>query len=115
MIKKIKEYMEYRKNRKIAKREMTKLAATALPVINEVNAKTANITKFALKLVDASKNVTGEKLFEMILNETSEILKTDSNRLVEIVSYIAQQTPQDIQRIIINAMVETNPKLKDRK
>lgn len=110
----IKEYKEYRRNRKIAKREMTKLAATALPVINEVNTKTTNITKFVMKLVDASKNISGEKLIQMVLDETADVLKTDNVRLVEIFSYIAQQTPQDIQRILVNAMVKTNAKLKDR-
>lgn len=114
MMNRIKEYMEYRRNRKIAKREMVKLAATALPVINEVNTKTTDITKFVLKLVDSAKNMSGEKLVQMVLNEVSNTLKTDNTRIIETFSYIAQQTPQDIQKVIMNAMVETNAELKDK-
>lgn len=113
MVNKIKSYLEYIHNRRVAKKEMAKLLSTTLPVINELNEKTVNIAKFILKLTDASKNIEGEKLIQMVLEEISNILQTDNNRLIEVLSYIAQQTPQDIQKVIFNAIIKTNTNSKE--
>ena len=65
MIKRIKEYLEYRKNKKIAKREFAKMAATTLPVIRKVSDKGADIVKFIVKYVykksDNIANITNNK------------------------------------------------------
>ena len=71
MIKRIKEYLEYRRNRKIAKRELAKMAATTLPVIREASDKGVDIAKFAVKLTNETKNIKGERLIELVLNELS--------------------------------------------
>ena len=39
MINRIKEYLEYRQNKKIVKRELAKMGATVLPVVREVSTK----------------------------------------------------------------------------
>lgn len=72
-MKKIREYLEYRRNKKLAKREMTKIASTTLPVINEA------VMKF----------------------------QEDNGRIFEIISYIATLSPEEIQKILVHAMVET--------
>ena len=109
MIKRIKEYLEYRKNKKIAKRELAKMAATTLPVIREVSDKGTDIAKFIVKLTNETKNIKGERLVEMVLNEVSAALKTDNNRIIEILTYMASLSPQDIQKVLVHSAVETMP------
>ena len=106
---KIKEYIEYRHNKKIAKRELAKIGATALPVIREVSDKGTNIAKFVVKLTNDTKNVEGERLVELVLNEVSTALQTDNNRIIEILTYMASLSPQDIQKILVHSIVETMP------
>lgn len=113
MINKIKEYSEYRKNKKIAKRELVKMAATTLSLIRETSNKANDITKFIIKLANETKNVEGEKLIEMVLNEVSATLQTDNARIIEILTYMAGLKPTDIQKILIHSMVETIPNEND--
>ena len=107
MINRIKEYFEYRKNKKIAKKELARMAATTLPVIREVSDKGADIAKFVVKLTNETKNIKGEKLVELVLNELSTALQTSNNRLIEILAYIASLSHEDIQKIIVHSVVET--------
>lgn len=108
-MKKIKEYLEYRKNKKIIKKELAKMAATTLPVIREVSDKGTNIIKFLMKLENETKNIKGEKLIQMVLDETSNILQTNNERIIEILSYMVNLQPSEIQKILVHSMVETMP------
>ena len=107
MIKRIKEYLEYRRNKRIAKRELAKMAATTLPVIREVSDKGTDIAKFIVKLTNETKNIKGERLVELVLNEVSTALQTDNNRIIEVLTYMASLSPQDIQKVLVHSMVET--------
>ena len=109
MINRIKEYLEYRKNKKIAKKELAKIAATALPVIREISDKGTDIAKFVVKLTNETKNIKGERLVELVLNEVSTVLQTDNNRIIEILTYMASLSPQDIQKVLVHSAVETMP------
>ena len=109
MINKIKEYFEYRRNKRIAKRELAKMAATTLPVIREVSDKGTDIAKFIIKLTNETKNIKGERLVELVLNEVSTALQTDNNRIIEILTYMASLSPQDIQKVLVHSAVETMP------
>ena len=109
MIKRIKEYLEYRRNKRIAKRELAKMAATTLPVIREISDKGTDIAKFVVKLTNETKNIKGERLIELVLNEVSNALQTDNNRIIEILSYMANLSPQDIQKVLVHSAVETMP------
>ena len=113
MIKRIKEYFEYRRNKKIAKREFAKMAATTLPVIREVSDKGTDIAKFIVKLTNETKNIKGERLVELVLNEVSTALQTDNNRIVKILTYMASLSPQDIQKVLVHSIVETMPNDKE--
>lgn len=113
MIKKIREYIEYRKNKKIVKRELAKMGATVLPVVRTVSTKGADIVKFIVKLTNETKNVDGERLIAMVLNEVSDALQTDNNRIIEILTYMASLSPQDIQKVLVHSMVETMPTEKE--
>lgn len=114
MLNKIKEYLEYRKNKKIAKRELSKMAAIVLPTVREVSDKGSDIIKFIVRLTNETKNVKGEKLVEMVLNEVSTALQTDNNRIIEILTYMANLQPEDIQKILVHSVVETIPANKDK-
>lgn len=107
MINRIKEYFEYRRNKKIVKRELAKMAATTFPVIREVSDNGADIAKFVVKLTNETKNIKGERLIEIVLNEVSAALQTDNNRIIEILTYMASLSPQDIQKVLVHSMVET--------
>ena len=109
MINRIKEYFEYKRNKKIAKREIAKMAATTLPVIREVTDKGTDIAKFVVKLTNETKNIKGERLVELLLNEVSTALQTDNNRIIEILTYMANLSPQDIQKVLVHSAVETMP------
>ena len=109
MINRIKEYIEYRRNKKIAKRELAKMAATTLPVIRDVSDKGADIAKFLVKLTDEAKDIEGEKLIEMVLDEVSTVLQTDNNRIIEILTYMSNLSPEDIQKVLVHSAVETMP------
>lgn len=113
MIKRIKEYLEYRRNRKIAKRELAKMAATTLPVIREVSDKGTDMAKFIVKLTNETKNIKGERLVELVLNEVSTALQTNNSRVIEILSYMASLSPEDIQKILVHSMVHTIPNDKE--
>lgn len=74
MSKKLKEYMEYRKNRKAVMQAFIKLAAALLPAAEELTA-----------------------------------LLSDGKRILEIITYMAELTPEDIQKILVHSAVETMP------
>lgn len=74
MIRKLNEYMEYRKNRKAAMRALMRLTAAFLPVLGELAA-----------------------------------FLSDRKRILEILTYMADLTPGDIQKILVHAAVETMP------
>lgn len=109
MIKRIKEYLEYRRNKRIAKRELAKMAATTLPAVREITSKGTDIAKFVVKLTNETKNIKGERLVELVLNEVSTALQTDNNRIIEILTYMASLSPLDIQKVLVHSMVETMP------
>ena len=109
MINRIKEYFEYRRNKKIAKRELAKMAATTLPVIREVSDRGNEIAKFVVKLTNETKNIKGERLAELVLNEVSTALQTNNERIIQIGQYMANLSQQDIQKILVHSIVETMP------
>lgn len=74
MIKKLKEYMEYRKNRKALMQAFIKLAAALLPAAEELAA-----------------------------------LLSDTGRILKLLKYMAELSPEEIQRILIHSSVETMP------
>lgn len=114
MIKKIKEYLEYRKNKKIAKRELVKITSTTLPLVTELSSKGKDVVNFVIKLSNETKNVEGEKMVELVLNELSTALQTNNNRIIEILTYIANFQPDEIQKIITHSIVETLPSNEEK-
>ena len=113
MINRIKDYLEYRRNKKIAKREIAKIAATTLPVVREVSGKSADIAKFVVRLVNETKDINGDELVKIVISNIADVLKTSDNCLIEIVTYMASLSPEDIQKVLVHSMVQTMPNKKD--
>lgn len=110
MVKKIKEYFEYRKSVRNAKRELIKLMNTTLPLVNSVSERSGDIFNFVVKLTETMRNIDNDKLVEMVLSEVSHALQTDNTRIIEILTYMANLSQQDIQKILVHSVVETMPK-----
>ena len=105
------EYFEYRKNRKAAKREMAKTMATALPVVNGLVEESTIIGELFKKLVVASKNVKTEELYPLIISELANAFKTNESRLIETLTYMATLSPEDMQKILVHSVVESNDEI----
>lgn len=72
MISMIKNYLKYRKNKKIVKREMAIIGASLLPIISNASILSKDIILFISKLSKETKNVDGEILVKMVLDEVSD-------------------------------------------
>lgn len=110
MFNKIRKYLEYRKNKKIIKKELAAIGASFLPIVANAGNVTSNFMSFITKISIELSNIHGETFFELLLNELSDLLKTDNERLLEILSYIAQLSPKEIQAVISDAIVNTSKK-----
>lgn len=75
MFRKINKYFTYRRNRKLAEREMARIAVLILPTVQEI----------------------------------SNALQLNYSRMIEILTYIAGLSPDEIQKILVHAMAETMP------
>lgn len=107
MIERIKKYLEYKKNIKLAKKELAEIAAVMLPVVSEISSKGSDIVQFIVKLTNATSDINGEKLIEMVLSEVSSALQVGNDRIIEVLTYMAKLQPEDIQRILIHSVGET--------
>ena len=76
---KIREYIEYRRNKKIVKRELAKLGATALLTISQTVTQSADIMNFITRLVKEVENVGADEFIKTVREE--------------IVSYIVDNIP----------------------
>lgn len=107
MIKKIKEYIIYKRNCKAAKKELAKIAASALPPLRQTVEQKAETLSFIHNLISDAREMEGEKLIAMVLDKVADRLCTDQPRLLQILTYISKLSPEEIQKVIVHAMVET--------
>lgn len=107
MFKKVKEYLEYRKNKKIAKKELTKIAATVLPAARMFSEKKVDTLKFIYRLADSTKKIGSDELVTVVIKELADKLATDQTRLVEIFQYMASLSPDDMRKILIHSAAKT--------
>lgn len=80
MLNKIKNYLKYRKNRKIVKRELAAAGAAFLPLISHAGSVTGTVFAFITKVTNELRDTEGEQFFESLLEELSHALKTDNER-----------------------------------
>lgn len=114
MFRKIKEYREYRRNIRFVKKEIAKIGCTALPLLNTGVKDYAAIIAFLTRAAKETEKMEGDEILSYIEKTAIDIskvfadkLETDSSRLFELMAYIATLSPQDIQKIIAHAQVET--------
>lgn len=107
MFENIKANKEYRRNKKIAKRELAKIMANTLPTVNKITVKGVDVLNFVNKTIEASKDVSGEEVIKIILSNLAEVLKTNESRIVEIFTYMVSLSPEDREKIISHSVINT--------
>ena len=107
MFENIKANKEYRRNKKIGKRELVKIMANTLPTVNKITVKGVDVLNFVNKTIEASKNVSGEEVIKIILSNLAEVLKTNESRIVEIFTYMPSLSPEDREKIISHSVINT--------
>lgn len=75
----MKNYITYLRNKKIAKREMTKLMATTLPVVNELIENKTGIVKTIINLIKSCDGLTSDDLRKEFITGLAEIVH-DTNK-----------------------------------
>ncbi len=107
MFNKINEYITYKRNKKIAKRELAKMAATTLPVIREFAEHKTDILDFIKNTALAAKNMDGSELVNMVIYAVADMFSVDHERFIEVGSYLVNLSPEEMQKILVHSMVET--------
>ena len=74
---KIKEYLEYRRNKKLVKREMTKIAATTLPVINEAVMQFKEDNGRLFEIISYMLSLTPEEIQKILVHSVVETMPTE--------------------------------------
>ncbi|KAI4445132.1 hypothetical protein C823_007639 [Eubacterium plexicaudatum ASF492] len=107
MFNKINEYITYKRNKKIAKRELAKMAATTLPVIREFAEHKTDTLDFIKNTALAAKNMDGSELVNMVIYAVADMFSVDHERFIEVGSYLVNLSPEEMQKILVHSMVET--------
>lgn len=77
MFKKIREYLEYRKNKKIAKREFAKMATTTLPVVNNAIEKIKVNNVRIMEILTYMLSLTPEEIQKILVHSVVETIPDD--------------------------------------
>jgi len=110
MFEKIKEYITYKRNKKIAKREVMQMLSSTLPVIREFTEHKAATLDFIKNTVLAAKNMDSSELVNMVIDTFADKFSVDHERFIEVGSYLIGLSPEEMQKILVHSMIETIPK-----
>ncbi len=110
MTKRIREYIVFRKNKKTAKREFAAIAANSLPFFKTLSDRSSGVISFVSKLISTTKNMDGEEFVKAALNGLAKALRTSDSRIIEILTYMAGLSAEDMQKILVHSMLETEHK-----
>ncbi|MGN0165903.1 MAG: hypothetical protein ACI39R_06945 [Lachnospiraceae bacterium] len=72
MIKKIKEYLEYRQNLKTVRRELAEMGAAVLPTVRETAENGTELMDFLIRLASETKKISDDQLVETVLREITK-------------------------------------------
>ena len=110
MIKKIKDYIEYRKNLRAVKKELVKAAATTLPLVSKTASNALRLVNFATYVMEECAKLGGDNLADRLQEIISDAIKTfaakfetDESSLFETVQYIARMSPEEIRKVALSA------------
>lgn len=107
MFNRIKEYITYRKNKKIAKRELAIMAATTLPIIREFAEHKTDILNFIKNTALTAKDMNGSELVNMFIDSIADMFSVSHERFIEVGSYLIGLSPEEMQKILLHSMIET--------
>ena len=114
MLKKIKEYFVYRKQVKTAKKAIAVVGANMLLSVNQIAANINDVLQFAAHVAKECNTLKREELVSTIFGVLVDKFETDETRLYDIIKYMSTLDAEDIQKILVHAMVETNKEIKDK-
>jgi len=107
MFNKIKEYITYKRNMKIAKREVAQMLSSTLPTIREFAENKAAILDFIKNTTVTAKDMESSELVNIVINAVADMFSVSHKRFIEIGSYLISLSPEDIQKILVHSMIET--------
>lgn len=111
MFNKIKNHFEYKRSLKRVKKELVEIGANLFPLINNTTSNALNFVNFLTHIMEECNKLEGDELITSVLNVIADKFETNESRLYEIVKYIATMSKEDLQKVLIHAMVETNAEL----
>lgn len=107
MFDRIKEYITYKRNKKIAKRELARMLSSILPVIREFAEHKTDTLDFIKNTALAAKDIEGSELVNMFIDSAANMFSVSHERFIEVGSYLIGLSPKEMQKILIHSMVET--------
>lgn len=107
MFDRIKDYITYRRNKKIAKMELAKMLSTVLPVIREFTEHKTDTLDFIKNTALTAKDMNGSELVNMFIDSIANMFSASHERFIEVGSYLIGLSPEEIQKILVHSMVET--------
>lgn len=106
MFDRIKEYITYKRNKKIAKRELARMLSTTLPVIREFAEHKTDTLDFIKNTALTARDMDGSELVNMFINSIADMFSVSHERFVEVGSYLINLSPDEMQKILVHSMVE---------
>lgn len=113
MFNKIKNHFEYKRNLKKVKQELVGIGANLFPLINKTTSNALNAVNFITHVVEECNKLEGKELISTVIETVANKLETDESRLYEIIQYIATMSKEDLQKVLVHAMVETNEEINN--
>lgn len=101
MFKKIKSFLEYKRNIRIVRTSLSKIGAATLPSLIETVEKSTDILKFILKLLEDCNNLGEEKLISTIINTIAAKFETDDKQLYDTIEYMSSLNVDEIKKILL--------------
>lgn len=106
MLKRIREYFNYKKNKKIAKRAIINTTATILSAVNKFVENKADNINFISKLIDSAKEIDNGELITMVIGELIDKFALDNEKIIKLIQNISNLSPEDISKIVTYSMID---------
>ena len=114
MLKKIKEYIQYKREIRKVKKEALAILNNVLPLVTTTSSNALKIIGFLINVAKVCNNLGENELMDRLQSIFMETIKTfadkfetDETRIYEIIEYMAKLSPADIQKVISYAQVKT--------
>lgn len=110
---KIKEYLDYQKNKRIAKRELARMLSAFLPSMRKLAESKAITLDTIHRTALAAKDMKGSELVRLAIDSAADLFAINHEKFMETGAYLMNLSPEEIQKILIHSMVETEDSRKN--